>query len=47
VQFDFSAANKKTNPEIRLKLGDGINVKFHHQSLEDVILMEKAILARR
>ena len=40
LKFDLSAADKKVNPEIRLKLAPGINIKFHHQSLEDVILIE-------
>ena len=41
LQFDLSAANKKINPEIRIKLPNNISIKFHHQSLEDVITFEK------
>lgn len=41
LNFDLSALDKKFNPEIRLNLALGVNVKFHHQSLEEVILIEQ------
>ena len=39
VEFDWKGAQKKHNPELRIKLGD-LSIKFHHQSLEDVIASE-------
>ena len=41
LEWDFSGAQKKINPELCLKLDDKISIKFHHQSLEDVIALEK------
>lgn len=37
INFDWSNANKKINPELRVKLNDNISLKFHHQSLENLI----------
>ena len=39
--FDCTASEKKINPEIRHELASGINVKFHHQTLSEVIQYEK------
>jgi len=41
LDWDLTAMDKKHNPELRLKLAEQISVKFHHQSLEDVIKIEK------
>jgi len=41
VEFDWKGTNKPFNPELRLKLG-AHSVKFHHQSLEEVIRIETA-----
>lgn len=38
--FDKSAVLKAHNPELRLKLGDGLSLKFHHTDLETVIFQE-------
>lgn len=40
--FELSGATKKVNPEIRIELDGGLSVKFHHQTLEDVIACETA-----
>lgn len=40
LDFDTSATTKSHNPELRLKLGKGYSVKFHHQSLEETIFQE-------
>ena len=41
--FSFSDAGKRTlNPELCLKLGEGMQAKFHHLSLDRVIEIEKA-----
>lgn len=40
LDFDFSGAKKKLNPDIRLKLPLGLSVKFHHLPLEEVIAIE-------
>lgn len=37
--FDMSGANKASNPEVRLSFED-CSVKFHHQSLKEVIALE-------
>lgn len=42
--FDCGSIDKDINPEIRLKLAQGKSVKFHHQSLEKVIEMEKEMV---
>ncbi len=39
IEFDWKGAQKKHNPELRVKLGE-LSVKFHHASLEDVIAKE-------
>jgi adenylate cyclase class 2 len=44
IDFDWSAADKKTNPELRFKIDKNTSVKFHHQSLEDVIQKELELL---
>ncbi len=40
ISFDWIGTEKEFNPELRLKLGN-ISVKFHHQTLEEVIEIEK------
>ncbi len=42
VVFDEKGSKKKVNPDIRLGLGL-LSVKFHHQTLEEVIAIEKNI----
>ncbi|ATH07247.1 hypothetical protein BIY24_04645 [Halobacteriovorax marinus] len=39
IEFDWKGAQKSHNPELRIKLG-GLSIKFHHQSLEEVIKEE-------
>lgn len=39
IEFDWKGAQKNHNPELRIKLGD-LSIKFHHNSLEDVIKSE-------
>ena len=41
LKFDLSAQDKELNAEIRVKLDQFISVKFHHQSLKEVIEIEK------
>jgi predicted metalloenzyme YecM len=41
VAFDTDGAHKPVNAELRVPLG-ALSVKFHHQSLEDVIARERA-----
>ena len=40
LKFDMSGTAKAVNPELRLSFED-CSVKFHHQSLQDVITFEK------
>ena len=40
LNFDWSATNKTINPDLRFSLKENLSVKFHHQSLEDVIKFE-------
>lgn len=40
-EWDISAIDKAHNPEIRIRLQEGLSVKFHHQSLEKVIELEQ------
>jgi adenylate cyclase, class 2 len=40
--FDCSAITKKHNPELRYKLESGQSVKFHHNTLAEVIRLEKS-----
>ncbi|MCK9361331.1 VOC family protein [Patescibacteria group bacterium] len=39
--FDEKSVDKEINPELGLKLGDGLQVKFHHQPLVRVIQIER------
>lgn len=41
ISFDWSGTFKKLNPELRLKLGDNLSVKFHHLPLTKVIEIEQ------
>ncbi len=43
LKFDTRALKKPINPEITLKLASGKTVKFHNQSLEQVIEIEKKL----
>jgi len=43
LKFDIRALKKPINPEIALKLPSGKSVKFHNQSLEQVIEIEKKL----
>lgn len=43
LKFDERALKKPINPEIALKLPSGKSVKFHNQSLEQVIEIEKKL----
>jgi predicted metalloenzyme YecM len=45
ICFDTSGINKKHNPELRLKLNSGKSIKFHHDSLENIILLEKKAIS--
>ena len=42
LKFDISAQDKELNAEIRIKLDQFISVKFHHQSLKEVIEIEQS-----
>lgn len=44
LSFDSSAMSKDLNPELKLKLQNSLSVKFHNQSLEKVIEIEKELL---
>lgn len=44
--WNTKALHKKLNPEIQLKLNNGLSVKFHNQSLEQVIEIEKLELSQ-
>ena len=44
VYFDKKGMNKKLNADLRVKL-ETYSVKFHHQSLEKVIELEKKLLS--
>ena len=41
IKFDTKALSKNLNPELVIKFDD-CSIKFHHQSLEKVIAIEKA-----
>jgi len=41
LDFDLRSINKKSNPELCLSLNDGVNIKFHHLSLENLIKLDK------
>ena len=43
LNFKTNAINKEINPDIKINLKSG-SIKFHHQSLEDIINWEKANL---
>jgi len=43
LKFDFSGMDKALNPDIRLALKEGRSVKFHHQTLAEVIKQELGI----
>lgn len=43
IDFDTKALSKELNPELVIKFGD-CAIKFHHQSLEEVIEIEKSLL---
>jgi predicted metalloenzyme YecM len=43
IDFDTKALSKELNPELVIKFGD-CAIKFHHQSLDDVIKIEKKSL---
>ncbi len=40
ANYDRKGLSKARNADLRVKLGDGYNVKFHEQSLEAVIMEE-------
>ena len=40
LQWDTSAITKSINADIRLSLSNGRSVKFHHDTLENVIALE-------
>jgi predicted metalloenzyme YecM len=40
-KWDWAGAHKEKNPELALLLSDSKSAKFHHQSLEEVIRIEK------
>ena len=40
LPFDRKSLGKELNPELGLKLGLGLQVKFHHQSLAEIIKIE-------
>lgn len=40
IIFDWSGADKKINPELRIKFDDNYSVKFHHQTLQEIIKNE-------
>lgn len=41
-QFEKNALQKKVNPELEIEFKD-CSIKFHHQSLEDIIIMERGL----
>jgi len=41
LRFDTSGMHKSINPDLRLGLKSGKSLKFHHQSLEKVIEIER------
>ncbi len=43
VNFDWSAANKNINAEIKVKLERNLSVKFHHEPLDVIIKKEKQL----
>lgn len=43
LKFDVSGASKSLNPELRLSFDNGVSIKLHHQSLEEVIRIEKSM----
>jgi predicted adenylyl cyclase CyaB len=40
IDFDLSGVTKKHNPELRVKLPGNLSLKFHHHSLEELIMRE-------
>ncbi len=40
VEFDWNGAGKDHNPELRIRFNNGLSIKFHHKSLEEVISEE-------
>lgn len=44
VKWNLKSSHKAINPEIRFEVMQGVSVKFHHQSLEQVIKIEKQML---
>lgn len=40
LEFDFSGTKKSNNPELRLQLSVNTSIKFHHQTLENIIKIE-------
>lgn len=40
-KWDWAGARKEKNPELAILLSDSLSAKFHHQSLEEVIRLEK------
>lgn len=42
LPFDRKSLGKPLNPELGLPLGDGMQVKFHHRPLAEVILLERS-----
>jgi len=43
LKFDLRALKKALNPEVALRLPSGKSIKFHNQSLETVIEIEKKL----
>ena len=41
--FDTKSVDKELNPELGLKLGHGLQVKFHHKPLGEVIEIEEKL----
>lgn len=39
--YDLAGSKKAINPDIRVSFGTNMSVKFHHNSLEDIIELEK------
>ncbi len=46
LSFQLKAMQKEINPDIELEL-NGCSIKFHHQSLENVIEYERKILPKK
>ena len=43
LDFDTKSMGKELNPELGLKLGPGLQAKFHNQSLAEVIRLEREL----